>query len=1139
MKHLSKLAVMALLTLLAAAPLFAASVVRGPYLQLQTDAGVTVRWRTDAATDSVVRFGATPGNLNQSVTVPGLTTEHTVRLDGLAAGQQFWYSVGDRNAPLAGDATFHFHTAPVRGEAAATRIWVIGDSGTADANARAVRDAYLAWAASNPADLWLMLGDNAYNSGTDAEFQAAVFNTYPTILRQLPLWPTLGNHDGATANSNLQSGPYYDIFNLPKAAEAGGFASGTEAYYSFDYANIHFVCLDSYETDRSVNGVMMEWLQADLALNDQPWVIAFFHHPPYSKGSHNSDTETALIDMRQNALPILEAWGVDLVLTGHSHSYERSYLLDGHYGVSTSLNPLNHVLDPGDGRESGDGAYEKPDLIAAQNAGAVYAVAGSSGKISGGALNHPAMFVSLNSLGSMVLDVTGNRLDAVFLDQAGATRDSFTLVKTPDAAAPLITGASAEDASHVLVDFNERLDSAAAENPASYAIAGLAISQAQLLAGDARVRLTTSPMTDGTRYTLIVNDVQDLIGNTILPDSSVDFDYFERMTVAFQDGLAPDPGYAGTRDAYIRQAAPDTAHGLATSLQVDGDDPAGSGNDLNILLAWDLGAIPAGAIVEAASIRMEVTNLSTGSYTCYALLTNWVEAQTTWNRASTAAAWGAAGAASAADRDSTPLCTVSAAATGALTVPLNAAGLARVQSWIDAPTGNHGLVIGNSATTDGADFHASESGTAVARPRLEVTYRVGTPPANQAPLAGFTVDCNALACNFSDTSSDGDGTVSAWFWDFGDGATSAAQHPAHSYTAAGDYTVTLTVTDDDGASDDASELVTVSVPPDFIDQFAQADLPAAGSVVGTFTDTHADDGLAQSITERESGGKRNTRYSYLSHTWRFQVAPGASISLHADAWSGGSGDGDAFVFAWSGDNVSFTNLFTVSSASPANPQSAAIPASGTLYVRVSDSNRQVGNLGLDTVFIDQLYIRSDSATVPEPPAAPTNLLVTASTSDSLSLSWQHPATDETGFELQRAPTADGAWLQVAAPGGGSSAHTDGGLLATTPYFYRIRAINGAGASAWSNVASGTTAAAAAITLTASGSKNRGFHVADLAWSGATGNLVDIVRDGAIIATTANDGIYQDNTGNKGTRSYVYRVCQAGTSACSNDVTLVF
>ena len=76
----------------------------------------------------------------------------------------------------------------------------------------------------------------------------------------------------------------------------------------------------------------------------------------------------------------------------------------------------------------GDGAYQKPGGLAA-HAGAVYAVAGSSGKISGGTLNHPAMVVSLNSLGSMVLDVFDGRLDAVFLDATGVTRDSFTIPK--------------------------------------------------------------------------------------------------------------------------------------------------------------------------------------------------------------------------------------------------------------------------------------------------------------------------------------------------------------------------------------------------------------------------------------------------------------------------------------------------------------------------------------------------------------------------------------------------------------------------------------------------------------------------------------------------------------------------------------
>ena len=87
-------------------------------------------------------------------------------------------------------------------------------------------------------------------------------------------------------------------------------------------------------SDRSPTAAMATWLRNDLAATAQTWLLAFWHHPPYTKGSHNSDTETELVQMRQNILPILEDYGVDLVLTGHSHSYERSFLLDGHYGTS-------------------------------------------------------------------------------------------------------------------------------------------------------------------------------------------------------------------------------------------------------------------------------------------------------------------------------------------------------------------------------------------------------------------------------------------------------------------------------------------------------------------------------------------------------------------------------------------------------------------------------------------------------------------------------------------------------------------------------------------------------------------------------------------------------------------------------------
>jgi hypothetical protein len=307
---------------------------------------------------------------------------------------------------------------------------VLGDSGTANASAARVRDAYAAFTGTRGTDVWLMLGDNAYNSGTDDEYQGAVFDMYPETLRSVPLWPTFGNHDGRSAHSSTQSGPYYDIFTLPADGSAGGVPSTTEAYYSFDYANIHFICLDSYESSRAPNGAMLAWLAQDLAADRALWTIAFWHHPPYSKGSHDSDQEIELVEMRQNVLPILEARGVDLVLSGHSHSYERSYLIDGHYGFTWEFNATN-LKDAGDGREDGDGAYSKPGIGAQAHAGAVYTVAGSSGQTSGGTLDHPAMSHSLDVLGSLVIDVEGRRLDARFLDDFGAVRDSFSIVKHP------------------------------------------------------------------------------------------------------------------------------------------------------------------------------------------------------------------------------------------------------------------------------------------------------------------------------------------------------------------------------------------------------------------------------------------------------------------------------------------------------------------------------------------------------------------------------------------------------------------------------------------------------------------------------------------------------------------------------------
>src|SRR5678815_4465377 len=416
-----------------------ATVTRGPYLQIGTPNSTVVRWRTNVATDSRVSIGTTQGSLATNTDDASLTTEHEVIVSNLSPATKYFYSVGSTTQALAGnDANHFFVTAPVAGTTTPARIWVLGDSGTANATAQAVRNAYLNFTGATYTNLWLMLGDNAYESGTDSEYQSAVFDMYPTVLRQSVLWPALGNHDTAQSSNPPASLPYFAMFTLPTAAQAGGIASGTEKYYSFDYANIHFICLDSMTSDRSANGPMATWLRADLASSTRQWTIAFWHHPPYSKGSHDSDTDPILAEMRQNFLPILEEAGVDLVLAGHSHSYERSFLIDGHYGLSSTFTAAMKK-DGGSGRADGTGAYNKATLGPGPHEGAVYAVAGSSGQISGGTLNHPAMFISLNNLGSMVLDVNGDTLDAKFLREDGVIADYFRVVK--GAVAPVVPAA--------------------------------------------------------------------------------------------------------------------------------------------------------------------------------------------------------------------------------------------------------------------------------------------------------------------------------------------------------------------------------------------------------------------------------------------------------------------------------------------------------------------------------------------------------------------------------------------------------------------------------------------------------------------------------------------------------------------------
>ncbi len=261
-------------------------------------------------------------------------------------------------------------------------------------------------------------------------------------MKKAPLWPAPGNHDydNNGTKQNTHAVPYYDIFNLPSQAECGGVASNTEAFYSYDYGNIHFLALDSYGKENNATrlydttGAQVQWIKNDLAANNKPWVIAYWHHPPYTMGSHNSDTENDLVSIRSNFVRVLERLGVDLVMCGHSHAYERTKLMKEHYGLEPTFNANVNNLSNSTGKYDGSTnscAYLKDSLHNSLK-GAVYVVSGSAGKFGGTSAGYPhnAMeYSNVSNPGSVILDFDDNRLDVKWLCGDGVMRDQFTIVK--------------------------------------------------------------------------------------------------------------------------------------------------------------------------------------------------------------------------------------------------------------------------------------------------------------------------------------------------------------------------------------------------------------------------------------------------------------------------------------------------------------------------------------------------------------------------------------------------------------------------------------------------------------------------------------------------------------------------------------
>jgi Calcineurin-like phosphoesterase len=422
---------------------------RGAYLQMGNQSDLTIRWRTSEPTDTRVALGTEFGTYPIVFNDAALTTEHQIRVSDLIPDSKYYYRIGSSTQVMQATLENFFVTVPPAGSRK-VRIAAFGDCGRNDNSFQSQTllryQNFLSANGIDAADAWLLLGDNAYNDGTDNEFTTGFFSPYgSSILRNHKLYPSPGNHDYANSAGRQDDHniPYYSIFTTPTNAECGGVPSGNEAYYSFDIGDVHFLSLDSYGEETNTRlydtlGAQVTWIKADLAANTKRWVVAYWHHPPYTKGSHNSDNEGELISMRENFIRILERYGVDLVICGHSHNYERSYLLKGYYKTNSGdpqLNEINfnatqHAASNSSAKYD-NSANSCPYMYkSGQNQhGTVYVVAGSAGADGGvqSGYPHDALPFAQDDGGMFFFEVDSNRLDAKFIRRDGIIADQFTL----------------------------------------------------------------------------------------------------------------------------------------------------------------------------------------------------------------------------------------------------------------------------------------------------------------------------------------------------------------------------------------------------------------------------------------------------------------------------------------------------------------------------------------------------------------------------------------------------------------------------------------------------------------------------------------------------------------------------------------
>ncbi len=295
---------------------------RSPYVQSVGRDSALVAWDVTDDASGAVDFGPSL-DYGRTVAAEGDGSRRVATLRGLEAGKRCFYRVRTGKRVLAAGTEFSFLTDAGPGDRDFT-FFVTGDIG--DPKGVQQRTAAAILRSSPRPEFGLICGDVVYKDGSSDRYDQHLMRPWSDLLRTLPVWPALGNHDWKSDPETNFRREWY----LPH----------NEHYYGFDFGNARFIALDTRDADIFDLDRQVEWFEAELRrYAHAEWLFVYFHHPGLTC-TYKGNTAAVV----QHLLPLIDRYDVDVVFTGHAHTYERLYPIAAGRPVDVEQDP--HYTDP-------------------------------------------------------------------------------------------------------------------------------------------------------------------------------------------------------------------------------------------------------------------------------------------------------------------------------------------------------------------------------------------------------------------------------------------------------------------------------------------------------------------------------------------------------------------------------------------------------------------------------------------------------------------------------------------------------------------------------------------------------------------------------------------------------------------------